>query len=75
MKLHKVAFCLLVIGGLNWLVVGLWGKDLIMGVLGLSWTVAQIIYILVGVSAIVEVVGHKKNCKACEMKGGETHKM
>ena len=57
---------LLVIGGLNW---GLeffgWGIS--------SWSfvpsgVASVIYLLVGVSALVEIFTHKKNCKCCETK-------
>jgi uncharacterized membrane protein YuzA (DUF378 family) len=66
-KFHKIAFILLVIGGLNWLLVGLLGKDLFV-LLGMdmSGTVARIVYILVGVSALLEVIGHKKMCKMCD---------
>jgi uncharacterized membrane protein YuzA (DUF378 family) len=61
--LHMVTFILLIVGGLNWLLVGLVGTwDLADFVGG---TIAQIIYILVGLSAIFEVVTHKKNCKGC----------
>ena len=68
MKLHKIAFCLLVIGGLNWLLVGLIsGWDLGMYI---TSTIARIVYILVGLSALYEIFTHKKRCKACE-KGGQ----
>ena len=61
--LHMVAFILLVIGGLNWLLTGvISGWDLANY---LGSTTAMIIYILVGLSAIWEVVTHKKNCRAC----------
>lgn len=62
-KLHMVAFILLIIGGLNWLLVGLfdWGiADLIGKSLG------RIIYILVGLAAIIELVKHKQNCVGCQ---------
>ncbi len=64
--LHYVAFTLLVIGGLNWLLVGLLGWDI--GVLfgGMDAVVSRIIYILIGVSAVVEVVAHKNRCKECD---------
>jgi uncharacterized membrane protein YuzA (DUF378 family) len=66
-KLHKIAFVLLVIGGLNWLLQGLLNKDLFV-LLGMdmgSW-VPRIVYILVGLSALSEVMGHKKLCKMCD---------
>ncbi len=68
MKLHKIAFILLVIGGLNWLLVGLisgWDLASYIGA-----TIARIVYILVGLSALYEVFTHKGRCKGCEMKGG-----
>ena len=65
MKLHKIAFFLLVIGGLNW---GL--EAFHTGLTAwLPWNVAMIIYVLVGLSAIYEIFTHKANCKACMMKG------
>lgn len=63
-KLHMVTFILLIIGGLNW---GLQAFDfnLVEKLLG-SWpTVVQIVYIFVGLSAVVELVNHKKDCKSC----------
>ncbi len=65
MKLHKITFLLLVIGGLNWLLVGAIGWD--VGALfgGQGELIPRIIYILVGVSALYEIFGHKGNCKAC----------
>ncbi len=59
-----VAFILLVIGGLNWLLVGLFNWNLVTVVLG-TGTIANIVYILVGLSAIYEVATHKAMCKMC----------
>lgn len=61
-KLHKIAFILLIIGGLNW------------GLEAFGWgignfvpsSVAMLVYILVGLSALLEVFGHKSMCKACD---------
>ncbi len=58
-----VAFILLVVGGLNWLGVGL-GYNVVEMVLG-AGSIANIVYILVGLSAIYEVVTHKSTCKMC----------
>ncbi len=61
--LHKIAFVLLIIGGLNW---GLEAFGTGLGHWGLPMIVLKIVYILVGLSAIVEAVGHKKLCKNCD---------
>lgn len=64
-NLHRVAFVLLVIGGLNWLLVGLFGWDIsqLWGDMG-HW-LSRLIYILVGLSAIVEIINHKAICRDC----------
>lgn len=64
MKLHKIAFILLVIGGLNWLLEA-FGYGIGNYI---PANVAMIIYILVGLSAIYEAATHKSNCKHCDTK-------
>ena len=60
--LHMIAFILLIVGGLNWLLVGVFGWDI--GVLfgGQTELIPRIIYILVGLAAVYELFTHKKNC-------------
>jgi uncharacterized membrane protein YuzA (DUF378 family) len=60
---HIIAFILVIIGGLNWLLIGLFGLDAVMY---LGATLARIIYVLVGLSAVYLIVTHKKTCKNCE---------
>ncbi|OGE87912.1 MAG: hypothetical protein A3J07_04085 [Candidatus Doudnabacteria bacterium RIFCSPLOWO2_02_FULL_49_13] len=60
--LHSVSFVLLVIGGLNWL-LKVWNWDI--ATWGLSMTVLNVIYVLVGLAAVYEVFTHKSNCRAC----------
>ena len=60
-----VSFILLVVGGLNWLLVGLAGWDIGMLFGPAGNTVSKVIYVLVGLAAIEEVVMHKKLCKMC----------
>jgi uncharacterized membrane protein YuzA (DUF378 family) len=62
--LHMVAFILLVIGGLNWLLVA-FGWNLVYAIFGAGSVISAAIYVLVGLSAIYEAVTHKKNCKLC----------
>ena len=63
--IHVIAFVLLVIGGLNWLLIGIWNYDVVANVLGAGTTGAKVVYILVGLSAIVALLTHRKDCKGC----------
>jgi len=60
--LHIIAWILLIIGGINWLLVGIGVEDVI-GYLGT--TAARVVYVLVGLAAILELVSHKKCCNCC----------
>ena len=68
--LHTVGFILLVVGGLNWGLVGLGGFlggdwNVVNMILG-SWpSVEWLVYLLVGVSAVLALVNHKKECRLC----------
>lgn len=66
---HLIAFILLVVGGLNWLLVGLFDWDISALFGGMSSLVAKVIYILVGLSAIYEIATHKSRCKECGSGG------
>ncbi len=66
MKLHIITFILLVIGGLNWLAVGLLQIDLVSWLFGgADMLASRVVYVLVGVSAVYEILTHKGNCRAC----------
>jgi uncharacterized membrane protein YuzA (DUF378 family) len=70
-SLHTVTFILLAVGGANWGLVGLsaligagnWNVvNMILG----SWPMVEnLVYLLVGLSAVYEVVKHKWYCKEC----------
>ncbi len=59
--MHKVAFTLLIVGGLNWLLEAF---GLGIGQY-LPPVVAQVVYILVGLSAAYLLVMRKKVCVMC----------
>ncbi len=63
--IHMISFILLVVGGLNWLLVGFGAGDLVAMIFGAGSILARVVYILVGLSAIVLVATHKKDCKMC----------
>ena len=48
-------FILLIIGGLNWGLVGAFDYDLITSIFGEAGTITQIIYILIGLAAVYEL--------------------
>ncbi|MFZ2303581.1 MAG: DUF378 domain-containing protein [Minisyncoccia bacterium] len=64
--LHVIAFILVVIGGINWGLVGLSPNYNLVSMLVGSWPVVEkVVYILVGLGAIYLAVTHKGDCKAC----------
>ncbi len=63
--LHVVAFTLLVVGGLDWLLYA-FNMEVVHY---LGSTLAMVVYVLVGLSAIYELVMHKKNCRECNPSG------
>ena len=63
--LHTVAFLLVVVGGLNWGLVGAGGWNLVEMLLGSWMWVEKLVYVLVGLSALYLVFTHKKSCKDC----------
>ena len=49
-----IAAILLVVGGLNWGLVGLFGFDLVATLFGNMSIVSRLVYVLVGVSAVYQ---------------------
>jgi uncharacterized membrane protein YuzA (DUF378 family) len=49
---------------LNWLLVGAFDFNLVTTIFG-AGVVAKVVYVLVGLSALVEIFTHKKNCTMC----------
>lgn len=64
--IHKIAFILLIIGGLNW------GLEALGFGLGnyLPAGLMMVVYILVGLSALYEIFSHKGMCRTCNAQGG-----
>lgn len=54
--LDWIALILLVIGGLNWLLVGLFSFDLVAAIFGSMSVVARIVYVIVGLCAIYMLI-------------------
>ena len=63
--IHMVTFLLVIVGGLNWLILGVSGWDIGELFGGQGEIASKAIYILVGLAAIYEIATHKTNCKMC----------
>lgn len=63
--IHIVAFTLLLIGGVNWGLIGLFNFDLVKTIFG---SITGLVQVLVGISAVILLFTHKKDCKACGAK-------
>jgi len=51
-SLQWIALILLIVGGLNWGLVGLFNFDLVAAIFGMMSALSRVVYILVGLSAI-----------------------
>lgn len=69
-SVHMVAFVLVIIGGLNWGLIGLGAF------MGNNWNVVSwalhswpaienLVYVLVGLSALTLAITHKNDCRYC----------
>ena len=63
--LHMVSFTLVVVGALNWGLVGLLDFNLVTTIFGTMPGVEKLVYILVGASGVVLAATHMQDCKIC----------
>ena len=57
-----IAMILVIIGGLNWGLVGLFGFDLVAHLFGVMSLVSKIVYIVVGAAAVYMIFCSCKKC-------------
>jgi hypothetical protein len=66
-----VTFLLVMVGALNWGLVGLLRFNLVETVLG-SWPgLVMVVYVLVGASAVYEFATHQSRCNDCARMMGK----
>jgi uncharacterized membrane protein YuzA (DUF378 family) len=53
---NTITLLLLIVGGLNWGLVGLFGFDLVAAIFGEMSPVSRIVYVLVGLSALWQII-------------------
>ncbi len=66
--LHMITFTLVIVGALNWGLVGLFGFNLVSAILGVDSALERLVYILVGLSAVYIGATHMSDCKTCSKK-------
>ena len=54
--INTITLALLIVGGLNWGLVGLFGFDLVATIFGEMSPLSRIVYVLVGVSAVAQIL-------------------
>jgi uncharacterized membrane protein YuzA (DUF378 family) len=54
--LNFITLLLVIVGGLNWLLVGLFDFDLVAALFGDMSPLSRIVYVLVGVSALFQLI-------------------
>ena len=67
---HMIVWILLIVGGLNWGLVGLFHFNLVDTLFGVGSMIATGIYILVGVSAVLALIHRCGGCckgTSCKM--------
>lgn len=50
--IDKIALALVIIGAINWLLIGIFGFDLVASLFGTMTLISRIIYSLVGISGL-----------------------
>lgn len=53
--LYYIALTLVIIGALNWLLIGLFNFDLVATLFGTMSILSRIVYVLVGISGILSI--------------------
>lgn len=66
--LHMLTFILVIVGALNWGLVGLMNLNLVNLLFSSMAGVERIIYILVGLSAVYLAATHMSDCRMCAKK-------
>lgn len=54
--INLITLALVIVGGLNWLLVGLLNFDLVAALFGEMSPLSRIVYILVGLSAVWQII-------------------
>ena len=71
-SINLITLVLLIVGGLNWGLVGLFEFDLVAALFGEMSTLARIVYVLVGLSALWQIVPLVRGMSGAETRSPRT---
>ncbi len=69
--LDWIAFVLILIGALNWGLVGFFHFDLVVAIFGSMSTATRIVYAIVGVAGVYAIIRALCCCGKCPVKSGK----
>ena len=67
-SLNLITLLLVIVGGLNWLLVGLFNFDLVAALFGVMTPLTRIVYVLVGLSALYQLMPFFKSISEGETR-------
>ena len=65
---HMVTFGLVVVGAVNWGLIGLLNLNVVGMLFGMWPMLERVVYIAVGLSGVYLAATHMSDCKMCAMK-------
>lgn len=65
--LNLVTLALIIVGGVNWLLVGMANFDLVAAAFGADSALSRLVYILVGLSALWQIVPLSRAIRTSEV--------
>ncbi len=68
-ELHMATFTLVIVGAVNWGLMGLFNLNVVNLILGAWPAVEKLVYILVGLSGVYLAATHMEDCKICSKVG------
>jgi uncharacterized protein len=72
--LNLITLILVIVGGLNWGLVGLADFDLVAALFGAGSALSRIVYVLVGVSALYQIIPLIKAFQVGEVHAEAAHR-
>ena len=62
----KIVCAFVLLGALNWGLVGFFGLDLVAHFLGVASTATRVVYCVIGICALIKIISCFKDCPACK---------
>jgi uncharacterized membrane protein YuzA (DUF378 family) len=72
--LNLITLILAIVGGLNWGLVGLFDFDLVATLFGAGSAISRIVYVLVGISAVYQIIPLIKAFQIGEVHAEAAHR-